>query len=55
MDDTKKFLRALDSCRGVALFATGAHADEVRVLAAGAAKHALEEIAPAFVAATAPR
>jgi len=33
---------------GALLAAAGAHADEVRVLAAGAAKHALEEIAPAF-------
>ncbi|MDB5858066.1 MAG: transporter periplasmic substrate-binding protein [Ramlibacter sp.] len=33
---------------GALLAALPAHADEVRVLAAGAAKHALEEIAPAF-------
>src|SRR3954451_3830589 len=34
------------------LWATHAHADEVRVLAAGAAKHAIETIAPAFASAS---
>jgi molybdate transport system substrate-binding protein len=34
------------------LFATHAPADEVRVLAAGAAKHAIETIAPAFARAS---
>src|SRR5690349_11188314 len=33
---------------GVLFAVAGAQADEVRVLAAGAAKHALEEIGPAF-------
>jgi molybdate transport system substrate-binding protein len=44
----KNFFERWILVAGVALLATGAHADEVRVLAAGAAKHALEEIAPAF-------
>jgi len=44
-----KNLRLLISIfAGIAFSCTGAHADEVRVLAAGAAKHALERIAPAF-------
>lgn len=37
------------------LAATGAHADEVRVLAAGAAKHALETLAPGFERSTGHR
>ncbi|MCG2591950.1 substrate-binding domain-containing protein [Ramlibacter sp. XY19] len=44
----KKLWQACFLVAALAFPATGAHADEVRVLAAGAAKHALEEIAPAF-------
>jgi molybdate transport system substrate-binding protein len=41
-----RLVAVLAACAGA--LATHAHADEVRVLAAGAAKHAIEEIAPAF-------
>lgn len=45
-------MRRVVAALGLALLASTAHADTLRVAAAGAAKHAIEQLAPAFERAT---